>query len=72
MSYTISYSDGRTDTAETYDAACEAVRAVYPGAEIGHDGDLSEHGDRTLCWADEDSSIDDDGQRAIATIRRAG
>lgn len=67
-SYTISWSNGRTDTADTYEAAKELVRAEYPDAEIGHDGDLDGFGDRTLCWEDEEHSTDDDGARAIASI----
>jgi hypothetical protein len=70
MAYEISYSDGRMVTGiETYEAAIEAVRTQYPEAEIGHDGDLEGGGDRTLCWASEEDSIDDDGARAIASIR---
>jgi hypothetical protein len=61
---------GSTDTADTYETAQDAVRAQYPGAEIGHDGDLDDFGDRTLCWASEADSIDDDGANAIASIYR--
>lgn len=71
MAYEISYSDGRTDTADTYEAAIEIIEAEYPDAVIGHDGDLSDRGDRTLCWADESSIANDDGANAVATIRRA-
>lgn len=71
MTYTIKYSNGRTDTADTYDAAIEAVRAEYPDAEIGHDGDLENGGDRTLCWETEDEAADDDGASAIASIYEA-
>lgn len=68
--YTISYTDGRSDTAESYEAAKAIIEAEYPDAEIGHDGDLSDGGDRTLCWADEASSVNDDGARAVASIRK--
>jgi len=68
--YTISYSDGRTDHGyESEEVAREAVRTRYPEAEIGHDGDLADGGDRTLCWATEEDSVDDDGARAVASIR---
>ncbi len=50
--------------------AREAILAEYPDAEIGHDGDLSEGGDRTLAWANEADSINDDGKNAIASIHR--
>ncbi len=68
-SYEISYSDGRSATAETYDAAVETLRNEYPEAEIGHSGDLEDGGDRTLCWACEEDSKNDDGRRAVAAIR---
>ena len=67
--YIISYTDGREDTAETYEGAQAAVLARYPDAEIGHDGDLDGGGDRTLCWATEEDSVNDDGARAVASIR---
>lgn len=70
MRYEIQWLDGSTDEYDTYDQATAAVAARFPDAEIGHDGDLSDGGDRTLCWADEEASIDDDGQTAIAVIRR--
>lgn len=71
MTYEIRYSNGRTERGyETEDDAREAVLEEYPDAEIGHPGDLSDGGDRTLCWADEESSVDDDGARAVASIRR--
>jgi hypothetical protein len=69
--YEITYTDGRTDTAETYEAAVAIIEAEYEEAEIGHDGDLSDGGDRTLCWADEASSVNDDGANAVASIREA-
>ena len=53
------------EVAQTY------LLADWPEAEIGHDGDLTDSGDRTLCWADEPSSINDDGARAVASIRLA-
>lgn len=66
--YAIEWSDGSRDEYDTYDQATTAVTARYPDAEIGHDGDLSEGGDRTLCWASEAESMNDDGQNAVAEI----
>jgi len=67
--YAIKHSHGQTETGfETYEAACDAVRSVYSEAEIGHAGDISEGGERTLCWSCEEDSIDDDGLRACCTI----
>ena len=68
---TISYTDGRIADFDSYDAAVGAIEAQYEDAEIGHDGDLTDGGDRTLCWADNASSINDDGANAVATIRWA-
>lgn len=67
---TVKYSDGRCESYESYDAAIASVTEEYPDAEIGHDGDLECGGDRTLCWPDAESAANDDGRRAIATIRR--
>ena len=70
--YAISYSNGQPKvTTETYDEAIEILQAEYPDLEYGHDGDLSDGGDRTLCWADEASSVNDDGGNAVASIRMA-
>ena len=51
--------------------AVEAVRAVYKSAAIGHDGDIPGGGERTLCWVDEATSVDDDGARACCSIVRS-
>jgi hypothetical protein len=69
MSYTIEFANGETtESYDEYDAAVAAVEARYPDAEIGHDGDLSEGGDRTLCWRTEADSVDDDGKRSVCAI----
>jgi len=71
--YTISFTDGRTKTIEGgYQEALDYVRElVGSDVEIGHDGDLTGGGDRTLFWACEEDSIDDDGVRALGSIRSA-
>lgn len=68
--FVIRWTNGTSDGGyESLDAAEAAVRAAYPDAEIGHDGDLRDvAGDRTLCWACEEDSIDDDGARAVCSI----
>lgn len=68
---TVSYTDGRTADFDNYDAAVDAIEAQYEDAEIGHSGDLQDGGDRTLCWADEANSVNDDGANAVASIRWA-
>ena len=69
--YEINYSNGTSTLANTYKTAIAAIRADYPSAVIGHDGDLSDGGDRTLCWADADDADNDDGANAVATILRS-
>lgn len=72
MSYRIDYADGRLASSDvaTYDDAIALCADRWPEMAYGHDGDLTEGGDRTLVWACETDSIDDDGARAVATIRR--
>ena len=69
--YTISFVAGRKETIEgSYQEALDYVRElVGVDAEIGHDGDLTDGGDRTLFWACEEDSVDDDGKRAAGSIR---
>lgn len=67
----VSYTNGRSESYESYDAAVEALTTEYPDAEIGHDGDLSDGGDRTLVWESEEDSVNDDGAKAVASIRKA-
>ncbi len=69
--YEIHYSNGRVDGGyETYASAIAAFAIAHPNCSVGHDGDLTSGGDRTLCWASEEDSIDDDGARAVASIVR--
>ena len=69
MSIQISYTDGTIDGGyETTEAALAAIEANYPDYWAGHDGDLADGGDRTLVWACEADSEDDDGARAIASL----
>lgn len=72
MAFTINYTNGAPD--QSFDTYAEAVAAVHgrfgADAEVGHDGDLEGFGDRTLFWADEESAKDDDGARALGSIRK--
>lgn len=71
MSYRIDYASGREPSSvATYDDAVCLLADQWPELAVGHDGDLQSGGDRTLVWACEEDSIDDDGARAVATIRR--
>lgn len=69
--HVIRYTDGREVTVDSYAEAIAAIALEYPQCEIGHDGDLSDGGDRTLAWSCDADAIDDDGARAVASIRLA-
>lgn len=69
--YEINFTDGRTVLGcRTHAEAVAAILAEWPDGAIGHDGDLTEGGDRTLAWASEEDSVNDAGQNAVASIRR--
>lgn len=68
----ICYANGARTEYDSYAAALEEIRESYgEGAVTEHDGDLTDGGNRTLVWATEEDSIDDDGARAVASIYRA-
>lgn len=56
--YRITYADGDTDSAYTYDSAIVRVLRLFPNALVGHEGDLEEGGDRTMCWVAADPPTD--------------
>lgn len=69
--FRVVHSHGLTETVDTYEQAEELVRAVYGAdAAIGHDGDISEGGESTLCWRTADDAENDDGVRSVAKIWR--
>ena len=68
MAFSVNFTSGKSETFKTLDAAKAHVNRLYPEAEIGHAGDLEDGGDRTLCWSNEQDSVNDDGQKAIANI----
>ena len=75
MGYTINWSNGHTQMVDTYEEALAEVGAETQSATggcavIGHDGDLTDGGDRTLCWWTEQDAANDDGRKAACTIRR--
>jgi hypothetical protein len=71
MGYAVKHSNGRkTEFFGTYEEAEAAVRRVYTDPAIGHSGDIADGGERTLVWADEASSVNDAGARAVASIER--
>ncbi len=71
------YSDGTICNADDFADAMSTVRSTYPhavayqdGIEVSDDDDVA-GGGRILIWADEDSSVNDDGSNAIAEIEEA-
>lgn len=70
--YNIKHSRGHQSSHVDYDGAIAELRAVY-GSEIVVAGSESEllagHVSRALVWRDEAASHDDDGTRAVASIR---
>lgn len=67
--YKLKHSHGITEKFESYEDAVAAVKSVYgDDAEIGHDGDIPDGGQRTLCWQDAATAIDSDGSRACCEI----
>ena len=70
--YALQDDQGRTLSFHSDYAAALSAAEEFAGTDgiVGHDGDLSEPGgDRTLIWADEQSSLNDDGACAIGSIR---
>lgn len=60
--YEVQRSNGRTTEHDTYADAMATCRREWPEM-------VDERGeDRTLVWANEASSVDDDGARAVASI----
>jgi hypothetical protein len=70
--FQIHYTDGSVSRVyDTTQECLDEIEIANPDYYAGHDGDLEEGGDRTLVWACEADSEDDDGARVIASIRRA-
>ena len=69
--YRVKFSNGvERGPFVSYDLAEACVKASYPNASIGHDGDISDGGARTLCWESEEDGEDDDGEHAVASIHQ--
>ena len=68
--YEISFANGdKPALYTTYEDACGILHEIYgDDIVIGHDGDLSKGGDRTLVWENEKDSENDDGKNAVAYI----
>jgi len=71
--YTVVFANGDSPIqVDGYINVEPTLRAKYGYAvEIGHDGDLSNGGDRTLFWADEKDAENDDGANALGEVRKA-
>jgi hypothetical protein len=70
--YVIHWTSGGTSRpAPSLEYACRIAKAVM-GYEpvIGHPGDISEGGHRSLIWPSEEAAYNDDGSRAVGEIRK--
>lgn len=61
------HRDGKTEGFSSLRVATDAL--VKRGFLVGHDGDLTDGGDRTLFWASSSDADNDDGARAVGEIR---
>lgn len=68
VTYRVELSNGRRIDVDTLLEAEMWCRDQWPECVIGHDGDLSGGGDRTLVWETEADSVDDAGAYAVASI----
>jgi len=66
--YEIRWAWGRVENFPTWDEVEARVLDEFPEAAIGHPGDLSDFGDRTLCWRTEEEALNDPGARAVCVI----
>lgn len=70
--FEISFVNGASPVdCDDWDAVIAHLDAeIDDGYVIGHSGDLSDGGDRTLFWGSEKESENDDGARALGEVRR--
>jgi hypothetical protein len=67
--FKITFSNGDSPVSFLeYEECIRFLERKYPDLELGHDGDLSDKGDRTLVWENEQDSINDAGANAVASI----
>lgn len=67
MSFTIKFHSGETVNTSTYAEAIFAVAMRHDNVSIGHDADISQGGDRTICWPSDAPGTEDE-LAALATI----
>lgn len=65
--FRLSHRDGRKVAVLSY-AEAIYLASLWGARSVGHQGDLEDGGDRTLCWESELTGLDDNGSRAICTI----
>jgi len=58
--------------ADSYGEAVAMVQQQLADCELGHAGDITDGGERTLVWASEEDAEGDDGSQAVAVIIRRG
>ena len=70
--YIIEFASGDSPIAvDGYLDVEPTLRAKYGSrVEIGHNGDLSDGGERTMFWADKKGAANDGGVNALGTVRK--
>lgn len=47
-------------SSSSYAECIDRARSLLPFCEVGHDGDISDFGDRTLVWPTQEDAIEDE------------
>jgi hypothetical protein len=74
--YTLTFSDGQTPISSTSKTALEKIlSAMFPHGCWGHEGDLDDGGECTMCWANVAEAQEDlanwpKASKAVATLER--
>jgi hypothetical protein len=66
--YTLNFYGSSSTSHDTHEEAVAAFMAMYPDGDVGHCGDLTSGGERTLCWENPVDADGDDGYAASAEI----
>lgn len=68
VAYRVQHSHGATEEHDTYEQALAGLRGVY-GSEIEVEGDPDDVHARVLVWSDAEAAENDDGARAVASVK---
>ena len=68
--YELKTAGHQSEYSDYADAIFAADRLFGQAAIVGHSGDISDGGTRTLIWESEEQAANDDGSRAVAVITK--